>query len=160
MAAFIKFEGVDGEAKDKDHQAWSDLGSFGQSIHQPGGGSTGPSRRRGDVILDDILVGKQLDKASPKIAEAALKGTVFPVVRIDVAANFSDAGRVTYYQYELRNVVVSSYTITGSGRAREIPSEEATLSFEEIKVTYTEIGKKGKKKGNHEYSWKVEEGGS
>jgi type VI secretion system secreted protein Hcp len=31
------------------------------------------------------------------------------------------------------------------------------LNFEEIKVTYTEMDSKGKKKGNIEYGWKVEE---
>ena len=61
MAAYIKFDGVDGEAQDKDHKAWSDLLSFGQGLHQPGGGSTGPTRRRGDVILDDISCSKELD---------------------------------------------------------------------------------------------------
>ena len=160
MAAFIKFEGVDGEAMDKDHKAWSDLASFVQGIHQPGGASTGPTRRRGDVILDDIVVSKDLDKASPKIAEAAIKGKVFPKVQIDVAAKYADAGRLTYYQYELKNVIVTSYHITGSGRPREVPSEEATLNFEEIKVTYTEITRKGKSKGKCEYSWRVEEGES
>ena len=52
MAAYIKFDGVDGEAQDKDHKGWSDIMSFSQGLHQPGGGSTGATRRRGDVILD------------------------------------------------------------------------------------------------------------
>jgi len=36
--------------------------------------------------------------------------------------------------------------------------EDLSLNFEEIKVTYTETDNTGKKKGNVEYSWKVEEG--
>ena len=74
MAAYIKFDGVTGEAKDKDHQGWSDLMSFGQGLHQPGGGATGPTRRRGDVIVDDLACSKELDKASPKIAESVCNG--------------------------------------------------------------------------------------
>ena len=35
-----------------------------------------------------------------------------------------------------------------------------SLNFEEIKVTYTETDSKGSKKGNVEYTWKVEEGES
>jgi len=35
FAAYIKFDGVDGESKDKDHKGWSDLMSFGQAIHTP-----------------------------------------------------------------------------------------------------------------------------
>ncbi len=158
MAAYIKFDGVDGECKDKDHKGWSDLLSFGQGLHQPGGGATGATRRRGDVILDDISCAKELDKASPKIAEAVANGRVFPKVEIDMTASYTDAGRVTYYRYELTNVLVTSYNISGSGQSESVPVEDFSLNFEEIKVTYTENDSKGKKKGNVEYSWKVEEG--
>ncbi|RZB33569.1 MAG: type VI secretion system secreted protein Hcp [Desulfobacteraceae bacterium Eth-SRB2] len=158
MAAYIKFDGVDGEAQDKDHKNWSDLVSFGQGLQQPGSSSTGPTRRRGDVVVEDITVAKELDKASPKIAEAVCKGKVFPKVNIDMTASYTDAGRVTYYAYELINVLVTSYNISGSGQSEDVPMEDFALNFEEIKVTYTEADNKGKSKGNVEYSWKVEAG--
>ena len=129
-------------------------------MHQPGGGATGATRRRGDVILDDITCSKELDKASPKIAESVCKGKVYPKVEIDVTASYTDSGRVTYYRYELKNVLVTSYTCCGSGQSEDAPMEDFTLNFEEIKVTYTENDNAGKKKGNIEYSWKVEEGES
>ena len=159
-AAYIKFDGVDGEAQDKDHKGWSDLATFSQGITQPGGGGTGPTRRRGDVVLDDIVVVKELDKASPKLAEAICKGKVFPKVEIHVTASYTDAGRVTYYSYELKNVQITSYAISGSGQSEDVPTEQMSLNFEEIKVTYTETDSKGNSKGNVEYSWKVEEGES
>jgi type VI secretion system secreted protein Hcp len=160
MAAYIKFDGIDGEAQDKNHKNWSDLASFGQAIHQPGGASTGPTRRRGDVILDDITCSKEMDKASPKIAEAVCKGKVFPKVEIELTASYTDAGRVTYYRYELKNVLVTSYNVGGSGQSDDVPMEDFSLNFEEVKVTYTENDNKGKSKGNVEYNWKVEEGES
>ena len=158
MAAYIKFDGVDGEALDKDHKAWSDLASFGQALHQPGGGATGATRRRGDVIMEDLSCSKELDKASPKIAEAVALGRVFPKVEIHLTASTTDEGRVTYYAYELINVMVTSYNVSGSGQAEDVPMEDFALNYEEIKVTYTENDSKGKKKGNVEYTWKVEEG--
>jgi type VI secretion system secreted protein Hcp len=160
MAAYIKFDGVEGEAKDKDHKGWSDLASFGQGLHQPGGGATGPTRRRGDVIVDDLTCSKELDKASPKIAESVCKGKIFPKVEIDCTASTTDAGRVTYYRYELKNVMVTSYNVSGSGQSEDVPMEDFSLNFEEIKTTYTEVGPDGSSKGNVEYSWKVEEGES
>ena len=158
MAAYIKFDGVDGEAQDKDHKNWSDLASFSQGLMQPGGASTGPTRRRGDVIVEDISANKELDKASPKIAEAVCLGKVFPKVDIHLTASYTDAGRVTYYAYELKNVLVTSYNISGSGQSEDVPMEDFTLNFEEIKVTYTEADEKGSKKGAVEYAWKVEAG--
>jgi type VI secretion system secreted protein Hcp len=156
MAGYIKFDGVDGEAQDKDHKGWSDLSSFSQPIHKPGVG-TGSTRRRGDVVLEDVIVTKELDKASPKLAESICNGKVYPKVEIHLTASYTDAGRVTYLAYELKNVQVVNYVVSGSGQSDEVPMEELSLNFEEIKVTYTENDAKGKSKGNIEYSWKVEE---
>lgn len=158
MAAYIKFDGVDGESQDKDHKNWSDLHSFSQMMHKPGAGATGATRRRGDVILEDIQCTKELDKASPKLAEAVVKGKVFPKVEIHLTASTTDAGRVTYYAYELKNVLVTSYQISGVGQSESVPVDAFSLNFEEIKVTYTETDAKGGKKGNVDFSWKVEEG--
>ncbi len=157
MAGYIKFDGVDGEAQDKDHKGWSDLMSFSQPIHKPGAG-TGPTRRRGDVVLEDVVVVKEIDKSTPKLGEAICKGKVFPKVEIHLTASYTDSGRQTYFAYELKNVQISNYTISGSGQSEEVPVEEVSFNFEEIKVTYTECDAKGKKKGNVEYEWKVEEG--
>lgn len=158
MAAYIKFDGVDGESQDKGHKGWSDLASFNQGLHKPGGGATGATRRRGDVILEDITCVKELDKASPKLAERVISGKVFPKVEIHLTASYTDESRQTYYAYELKNVQVTSYTVGGSGQSEEVPMENFSLNFEEIKVTYTENDAAGKKKGNVEYTWKVEEG--
>ena len=120
MAGFIKFEGVEGEAQDKDHKGWSDLASFSQTLHKPGSG-TGPTRRRGDVVLEDIVIVKEIDKASPKLAEAVCKGKVFPKVDIHLTASYTDSGRVTYYAYELKNVQVVNYTISGASSPMRSP---------------------------------------
>jgi type VI secretion system secreted protein Hcp len=160
MAAYIKFDGIDGEAQDKDHKAWSDIISFSQGLSQPGSGATGQTRRRGDVIVHDVVVNKEMDKASPKIAESICNGKVFPKVEIHLTASYTEAGRVTYYAYELKNVLVTSYQVSGSGQSESVPMEDFSLNFEEIKVTYTENDAKGKKLGKIEYNWKVEAGES
>jgi type VI secretion system secreted protein Hcp len=160
MAAYIKFDGVDGESQEQNHKNWSEITSFSQGITK-GGTGTGVTRRRGDVVLDDIHVTKKLDKSSTKLAENLCKGKVYPKVEIDVTASYTDAGKVTFYRYELKNVQVLGYTISGAtslGGDGAPPMEDLTLNFEEIKVTYTECDAAGKKKGNAEYTWKVEEG--
>lgn len=153
---FIKFEGVGGEAQDESHSGWSDIVSFDQVIHTPGT-STDLTRRRGDVVLEDILVTKELDKSSPKLAESICKGTVFPKVEIHLSASYTDAGRITYYTYELKNVMITSYSVGGNTSTDDVPMESFSLNFEEVKVTYTETDSTGKSKGNIEYNWKVEE---
>lgn len=156
MAAYIKFDGVDGESKDKGHKNWSDLQSASQTIHKPGSGATGSARRRGSVMMEDLQCMKSLDKSSPKIAEAVCNGKVFPKVEIHFTVSTTDSGREPYLKYELKNVMVTSFSTSGHGQDK--PSENFSLNFEEIKVIYVEMDEKGGKKGNVEYGWKVEEG--
>ncbi len=157
MAAFIKFDGIEGESLDKDHTGWSPLLTFSQGVSQPGRGATGSTRRRGDVVMDDIRCTKELDKASPRIAESVCKGKIYPKVVIHLTASTTDEGRVTYCAYEFKNVMVTNYDVSGSGQSEDVPTEDFSLNFEEIKMTYTETDAKGQSKGNVEYSWKVEE---
>ena len=153
-AAYIKFDGVDGEATDSDHKDWINLLSFQQSMAQPESSATGATRRRGDVIMEDIMISKELDKASPKIAESVATGKVYPLVEFELLADYGGS-RATYLKYELKNVMVTSYSISGS--ANEVPMEQISLNYEEIKVTYTENDSSGKPKGTVEYSWNVQE---
>jgi type VI secretion system Hcp family effector len=154
-AGYLKFDGIDGEAQDKDHKNWSDLTSFSQGHLVPAGEA--PGRPRGRVVFEDIVVSKEIDKASPKLAEACAKGKVFPRVDIHWTRVVAGAGQ-TYYSYELRNVQVTSYSLGGSAQADPVPTETLSLNFEEIKATYTEYDETGRAKGKVEYTWKIEEG--
>jgi type VI secretion system secreted protein Hcp len=156
MAAFIKFDGIDGESKAKGNEKWSDLQSYSQAMHRAGGDMTGTTRRRGSVQHADIQCNKVLDKSSPKIAEAVSMGKVFPKVEIALKTDYVNSGRETFLIYTLKNVLVTSYAI--SGTADGTPLENFSLNFEEIKMTYTEMDEKGTKKGNVDYEWKVQEG--
>jgi type VI secretion system secreted protein Hcp len=156
-AAFIKFDGIDGEAVDRDHQGWSDFGSFRHSIRQGGQDPAGGATRTGADMGNIILV-KKMDKSTPKLAEAVVRGSVVPSVEIHLTKETADGARIVYFAYELKNVQVVSYQISSSGQADQIPTEELSLNFEEIKVTYTELDAKGSAKGKVEYSWKIEEG--
>jgi type VI secretion system secreted protein Hcp len=156
MALFIKFDGIEGECKDKDHQKWSDLLSFSWGIHKAGGGATGQTRRRGVATVEDVTCTKEMEKSSPKIAEAVASGKVFPKVEIHSTATYGE-GRATYLKYELKNVAVTSYMTGGAGGGDAVPTESLSLNFEEVKQTYVEYDAKGSKKGNVEFTWKVEE---
>jgi type VI secretion system secreted protein Hcp len=154
---FIKFDGVDGEAQGGSYGGWCNALSFSQGQSSAEGQiSAGATRQKADVVFEDIVVVKELDKASPKLAEAVCKGTVYPKVEIHLTRSYT--GLVTYYAYELKNVLIVGYRIGGSGYSEHVPTEELSLSFEEIKVTYTEFDEGGRAKGNVEYEWRLEEG--
>ena len=145
---YVKFDGIDGESVDKEHKNWCDLLSYSQSFSKPSSAS-GTSRRRGGVVVEDLVCVKELDKSSPKLQEAICKGKVFPKVELELVNTTG-----TYLRYELKNVMITNYSISGDN---ERPTEEFSINFEEIKVIYTEQ-KGGKTAGKVEYTWKVEEG--
>ena len=133
MALFIKFDGVDGEAQDKDHKGWSDILSFSWGLHKAGAGATGQTRRRGVATVEDVVCTKEYDKSSPKLCEAVCSGKVFPKVEIHNTATYAE-NRATFLKYELKNVLVTSHNVGASGAGDAVPTETMSLNFEEIKL--------------------------
>ena len=122
-ASYIKCDGVDGESVDKDHKGWSDL----LSISETHATTSGSVSAKGGSVSDEMLIVKHLDKSSPKIAESVATGKVFPTVSIAICSNQNTDCLISY---ELSNVMVIGYSISGS--ANELPFEEISLNFEKI----------------------------
>ena len=96
-----------------------------------------------------LRVTKTFDKSSVKLMEACANGTQLPNMIVELTT--SEAGRTPYIRYELTNVVVSSYSLFATG---DVPTEQVTLSFAEVKWDYIEQAQRG----NAETTWKVEKG--
>jgi type VI secretion system Hcp family effector len=157
MAIFAKYDGVDGESADANHDKWIDVLSIDWGSHKPGGGATGQSRRRGGVIVEDMWLTMEYEKSTPKLLEKLNMGEVIPKVEIEQTANFGGS-RATYLKYELKNVQVTAFDVNASGNDESPPTVTIANNFEEYKVTYTEYDGEGNKKGNVETSWKVKKG--
>lgn len=147
------FDGIDGESEYLETERWIDVLSYSWGVEKPGGGATGQSRRRGSAVVDQFVLVKNYDKSSPKLLEKSLMGEVIPLVTIAEYIN-----GLKYWEYELKNVMVTSYFVGGSRDFEGPDLEQVSLNFEEIKVTYTEYDENGSSKGNTETTWKVEEG--
>jgi type VI secretion system secreted protein Hcp len=151
---FAKYDGVDGESQDANHDKWIDVLAMSWAIDRDTGPATGQSRRRGAAIIDDLVLTYEYDKSTPKLVEKLLKGEVIPKLEIEFTATYGGA-RETYLKYELKNVLLTGYGFNSTGG---IPTVAIGNNFEEIKVTYTEYDEEGNSKGNVEYEWKVEKG--
>ena len=151
---YADFPGIDGEADDKEHMDWVEILSFEFSMHQPTT-MTGSSRRRGDIVLEDIILTKYVDKSTPKLMEKTALGEVLSTVEIDIVKTVSDA-RVSFYHYTLENVIVTSYKSQGHTLEDAYPWDTLTLRYEEITVTYTEYDSTGGSMGNVEWNYSVE----
>jgi type VI secretion system secreted protein Hcp len=149
-----EFDGIPGESMINNYENWIDVQSFTFSMSKPPLGATGMSRRRGNVVFEDIVMTKWVDKATPKLMEAAALGSIIPTVEV----HFIKLGASQeYYKYELVNVMVTS--VTSTGHVEEyIPTDTLTLNFEEITVTYSEFDGSGNHMGDIIWNLEVEEG--
>ena len=170
-AAFVKYDGIDGESTDKDHKKWIDVLSTDW-----GASKESCSSVRCVTTPSDFVVAFSFDKASPRLTQAIATGEVIPKVDVHLTKKFpgkseacqradavvSDSGKnrkceAPYLKYEMKNVIITSFQ-TSSSDPDSVPTVVVGNNFEEIKITYTEYDKKGNSKGNVEYEWKVEKG--
>jgi type VI secretion system secreted protein Hcp len=155
MAAYIKFDGIDGEVVEKDHDKWTELTSFSNGAHKGGAGNTGSQRVAGVTIFEDIRASKNSDKTTPKLLKAMAEGKSFAKVEIHVTVT-TDSGPQVIVAYALKDVYVTSYDISSHGEGR--PGENMSLNYEEIKIEYFPVDSKGKKGGGIDFAWSVPKG--
>jgi len=154
---FAKYDGVDGESQDANHDKWIDVLAISWGSSKPGGGATGQSRRRGNVVVADMVLTVEYEKSTPKLLEKLNMGEVIPKLEVEQTANYGGA-RATYLKYELKNVMITSLDVSAAGNDESPPTVSIANNFEEYTVTYTEYDSEGNKKGNVETTWKVEKG--
>ena len=138
-AAFIKFDGIDGESQDKDHKGWSDLLSYSWGVSQSsqvaGGGS-------GKVSVQDFSIVHRIDKSSPMLFLATAAGRVIPTVTLSVTRNVGGQ-EVEYYKIILKDVLISSVSSTSlPATATEGDRVIETVSFKvfpKVEIRYTPI---------------------
>ena len=78
MAAFAKYDGVDGESDDANHGKWIDILSIDWGAHKPGGGATGQSRRRGAAVVEDLSLTMEYEKSGPEAPGEVPQGRGHP----------------------------------------------------------------------------------
>ncbi len=127
----LTIPGVTGQSGDK--QDWVELDSFSWGATQSGTFST-----PGELKVNEFSIAKPLDKSSPKLFEYCVKGEHFPEAMIEMRK--ASGASVVYLKYELRNVIVSSYSIGANSVQDPIPTESISFTFQTINVEYVEQG--------------------
>jgi type VI secretion system secreted protein Hcp len=147
IAIYLQYEGIPGEATDKEHAGWCNILSFSQEQTFSGTGAVATKGPAGRATLKDIVVTKTIDKTSPRIAQSLWQGSHLKRVRIDVTRSLP-SGHKSCYAYELTDVMVTRCHVTGTAGAPGLPVEEIALDFRELKTTYTEYDSSGAPKGS------------
>ncbi|MDA0349636.1 MAG: type VI secretion system tube protein Hcp [Verrucomicrobia bacterium] len=93
-------------------------------------------RTRGDTTLGDVVVTRQLDKATPKLFEACGNGTFFPEVVLTLQKQVGSGEQVDYLKITMTDVIITSVSTGGSGGEDRL-TENVSLNFTEADVVYT-----------------------
>jgi len=151
---FVKIDGIPGESLDDQHQEWIEVLRFEHALEQPASATASSS---GGATAERVnhkpyVFVHQIDKASPKLAEACCKGTHIK----EVIFEFFRAGgdKTKYYEVKLEQVLVSKVEPTGAAEAEGFPSERVSLSYGKIVWNYIQQKRSdGTGGGNVETGW-------
>ncbi|MEQ8768505.1 MAG: type VI secretion system tube protein Hcp [Planctomycetota bacterium] len=136
--AFLFIDGVPGESTDSQFADHIEILSYTHGVSQPttatassvGGGTSGRCNH------DDFKIVKELDKASPVLAQKCSEGAHIPEVKLTLCRAGGD--KVPFMEYKLTNVVVSSVAPGGSSQGEGVPIEEVCFNYGKIEWTYTQ----------------------
>jgi type VI secretion system secreted protein Hcp len=130
---FLKIDGIKGEATDVNHQneievvSWS-WGVSEVFISSGGGGIVG-----GKPKVDHFVIGKQLDKASPKLLRACL--TAKHINEVVLTQRRAGAGKPNFLTITLKDVLISSLNDIDTGVAPR-PTESVVFVFGKVIYEY------------------------
>lgn len=149
MAAFLKLGDIKGEATDEGHKDWILINSMSSPLSRSiPAGAKDQQRARGDTTVGDIIVVRQLDKSSVKLAEACASGKFYPEAELHFCTEVKGK-QEPYLKYKLKDVIVTSYSFHGVASNDPMPSEEVSFNFTEIEWNYVVVDPKtGDAKGN------------
>lgn len=160
FSAFVNFGDIKGEVTEKEHKDWVAVTKVQFAVTQPPSTTqqTAGGRSAEAVEFSEFIIEKLIDKATPKLFEAACKGTHIPEVIIDYSRAGGDAA-VKYLEIKLKEVLISGISHAGDPKgANQFPSEEIRMTFGAIEKTYTQQKADGKAGGNVAAKWNVSQG--
>jgi len=131
LNAYLKIEGVPGEAADDAHPGWIEILGLTHAI--------------GRAAHGEFTVTKMLDKSSPKLAMACSGGQHFPQVILELCR--AEGGQELVMQYIFKDVIITKMfdkatpklatSLSGEiSYVTDRPTESISFNYTEIEWTY------------------------
>ena len=157
---FINFGDIKGESTDKDHKDWVTILKYDHAVRQPASVTQKSAGGRAAEEADHspFSITKLLDAATPKLYEAACKGTHIPEVVVELWRAGGDKP-VKYMEFKLKEVLISGVIHNGDPSGQhQFPTETIKLTYGYIEWTYTKQKPDGSAAGNVAAKWNVSQG--
>lgn len=135
---YLKLSGPDlkGESTDKDHSEWIEISALHHEMKQPSSStaSTAGGHTVGRTEHGDLTVVKDIDMASPILAQAVSGGTTFGSAELVFYRDAGDGKRVKYLEIQLKNVLISQVDMRVG--EDQLPIESISLRYAAIQWKY------------------------
>jgi len=157
--AFANFGDIKGESTDKDHKDWVMITQFDHEVTQPASVTqkTAGGRTAEAIQHSEFKIVKLVDAATPKLYEAACKGTHIPEVTIECWRAGGDP--VKYFEVKLKEVLISGVVANGNPKGEHgFPTETVKMTYGAIEWTYTKQKPDGSAGGNVAAKWSLAQG--
>ena len=133
--AFLKVDGAPGESRDDQHKDWIELLLFKHGAVQPvsttASSAGGAAAER--VNFSPVTICKLVDKASPKLWEAAFTGRHIKEVVVELHRSGGDKQK--YLTVRMEQVLVSYFDQSGGD---DFPIEVVNFTPGKISMTYNQ----------------------
>ncbi|QIE43464.1 Hcp family type VI secretion system effector [Meridianimarinicoccus aquatilis] len=150
---FLDIEGeISGEAQDSEHKGTIDVLAWSWGMSQSGSFHVGGGGGAGKVNIQDISITKWVDKSSPVLMKYCSNGDHFDSAKLIVRK----AGKtpLEYIVIEMTKVMVTSVSTGGSGGEDKL-TENISLNFSDVKVTYVPQMDDGTGDADIIYNWDI-----
>jgi len=133
---FIKIDDVKGESTDDKHKGEIDIESWSWGVSQAGTSGHGAGAGAGKALPQDFHFTKKHDKASPVLFISCATGQHFKTAVL--TARKAGKGQQEYLKITMSDVMVSSYQVGGSEGSGVVPSDQVSLNFSKLELSYKE----------------------
>lgn len=154
--AYLKIDGIPGESTASNFKDWIEVLSYSHGVSQPtaASASTAGGASVGRCEHADFTITKELDKASPILAQKSSEGAHIKEITL-VLCRSTEGGQVQYMEYKLTNSIISSVTVGGGGGG--LPTETVSFNYGKIEWKYTTQKRTdGTGGGNTTGSWNLQ----
>ena len=149
--AFLKLEGIKGEAKASKFESSIEIHSFSWGASNPVSHSGGAGFGAGKVTVSAFNFMKRTDSASTGLFQACCKGT--HIAKASVHFRKAGGEQVEFLTYSFNDVMVESVQWSGSSGGDDTPVESATIAFNKVEIKYLSQDAKGKVGSPQIASW-------
>ena len=149
----LKVEGIDGESLVDKHNHEIDLLTWNWGMTQAGFMSVGRGGAAAKTQVQDLVVTKYVDKASPKLMLACLRGN--PIRKATIFVTKVGEIPLDYIVITMSDVMVTSVT-PGGNQDIGLTTENVALNFAKVTFSYTPQKPDGTADDSVEFTWNIE----